>query len=107
MYNFEDTLKLHRLARIEKDVTKEFPELSDINNILCAILYRTAFYSNHIDDINSHYYINYIINLLKSIDKEDIKLVDHHLIDSITYPYVFQVSEVVDGLKSVFYPKNV
>lgn len=107
MYSFSDTERIYKLARVEKNVGNEYPELSDISNILCAILYRTAFYSKNIDENTSHYSINYMIEILKSIDKEDLALVDHHLIDSFTYPYVSQVSDVVNGLKTIFKPHTL
>lgn len=107
MYSFSDTERIYKLARVEKNVASEYEELSDINHILCIILYRTAFYSNHIDEKTSNTSINYIINLLKSVNKEELDLIDHHLIDAFTYPYNEQNKAVINGLNAIFKPYDM
>ncbi len=84
-----------------------FPELNDISKILNIIFHRTAFFTSYIDDETSYKTISYIIDLFKSIDKEELKLIDHHLIDSFTYPYNSFIDIFINRLNSIFRPKEV
>ena len=83
-----------------------YPELNDISEILNIIFHRTAFFSPYIDDDTSYQSISYIINLFKSIDKEDLKLIDHHLIDCFTYPYNSYINIFINKLNAIFRPKE-
>ena len=107
MYSYSDIKKIYSLGKTENSIKEEFPELSDISSILNTILFRTAFFSTHIDDKTSYKTINYIIDLLKSIPKEELVLIDHHLIDTFTYPYRLQNEGVISGLNSIFKPNEV
>ena len=106
MYSLEDTKKLYNCAKIEQSVKEEFPELIDINEHLCAILYRTAFFSSSIDEKTSYNSVNYIVELLKSLDKEELNKVDHHLIDSFTYPYNLYNDKLINGMNAIFRPES-
>ena len=107
MYSYSDIKKIYSLGKTENSIKIEYPELSDISNILNTILFRTAFFSDHIDDKTSYITINYIIELLNSIPKEELVLIDHHLIDTFTYPYRLQNEGVINGLNSIFRPNEV
>lgn len=84
-----------------------YPELSDIDWILNICFSRTAFFSSAIDDETSYKTINYVINLLKSIDKEQLKLIDYHMMESITYPFSSNNAYLINKLNAIFRPKEV
>ena len=107
MYSYSDIKKIYSLGKIENSLKNNYPELSDISEILNIILFRTAFFSDHIDDKTSYITINYIIDLLLSIPKDELKLIDHHLIDTFTYPYKLQHENVINGLNSIFRSNEV
>ena len=107
MYSYKDTKRIYNLSKTNNKIKEKYRELSDISNVLNSILFRTAFFSEYIDDKTSYISINYIIDLLKSIDKEELKLVDHHLIDTFTYPYIHQNERVINGLKTIFKSNEV
>ena len=84
-----------------------YPELNDIDWMLNICFSRTAFFSSVIDDETSYKTINYVINLLKSIDKEQLKLIDYHMMESITYPFSSNNNHLINKLNAVFRPKEV
>lgn len=106
MYSLSDTKRLYNYAKVEQNVKEQFPELSDINDYLCAILYRTAYFSQHIDEETSYKSVNYIVDLLKSLDKEELGKINHHLIDSFTYPYNLKNDAVINGINAIFRPNS-
>ena len=58
----------------------EFPELSNIKDKIQSILSYTNYYTFALNDEVSYQSINYMINLLNSIPKEQLDLIDFHLI---------------------------
>ena len=106
-YSKEETMSIFTLYSsryLSNEHPELYPELNDISEILNIIFHRTAFFTSHIDDDTSHKTINYIINLFKSIDKEDLKLIDHHLLDCFTYPYNILINNFINKVNAIFRP---
>lgn len=107
MYSLKDTKRIYSLAKIEQNLGVEFGELSDIWEYLMLIFSKTAFFSDRIDEERSHKSVNYIIELVKKMDKEELSLIDFHLIDVATFPYDLYDNEIVNRLKTIFDPNAI
>ena len=104
--DLQNIFTLYSNIHLSSEHPELYPELDDIREILNIIFHRTAFFSSYIDDDTSYKSISYIIDLFKSIDKEDLKLIDHHLIDSFTYPYNSFINIFINKLNAIFRPNE-
>ena len=107
MYSLKDTKNIYNLAKVERKLGVEFGELSDIWDYLMLIFSKTAFFSNRITEEQSYISVNYIIDIIKKMDKQELDLIDFHLIDVATFPYDLHNNEIINRLKVVFDPNAI
>jgi len=108
MYSYDDTKKIFMLSRNGELVNSiEFPELSNIKDKIQSILSYTNYYTFALNDEVSYQSINYMINLLNSIPKEQLDLIDFHLMDSIIFSANRYDNEVFNKLKAIVKPSEL
>ena len=108
MYSYNDIRNIYKLGRCGELLNdRTYPELYNIRKKLQSIIHRTDFFSKHIDDKTSYESLNYVIEILLSLPEEEIELIDHHILDAFTYPYINDNNELINGMNTIFRPKYV